>query len=71
MSAGRIINLYDLADAAYDAKEIREMSGRLGHVAVIDRIRPSKRPAAGAHGVETLQALPGILGDSFFCRGKV
>jgi len=36
MSAGRIVNLYDLADAAYDAKEIREMSARLGHVAIID-----------------------------------
>jgi len=36
MSAQRVINLYDLADAAYDAKEIREMSERLGHVAIID-----------------------------------
>ncbi len=36
MSAERIANLYDLADAAYDAKEIREMSARLGHVALID-----------------------------------
>ena len=36
MSAGRIVSLYDLADAAYDAKEIREMSARLGHVAIID-----------------------------------
>jgi len=36
MSAERIVNLYDLADAAYDAKEIREMSARLGHVAIID-----------------------------------
>ena len=36
MTAERIINLYDLADAAYDAKEIREMSARLGHVAIID-----------------------------------
>ncbi|MGI6390535.1 MAG: transposase [Kiritimatiellia bacterium] len=36
MTAGRIVNLYDLADAAYDAKEIREMSARLGHVALID-----------------------------------
>lgn len=36
MSATRIINLYDLADAAYDAKEIRMMSERLGHVAIID-----------------------------------
>jgi len=37
MSAERIVSLYDLADAAYDAKEIREMSARLGHVALIDR----------------------------------
>jgi hypothetical protein len=36
MTAERVANLYDLADAAYDAKEIREMSARLGHVAVID-----------------------------------
>jgi hypothetical protein len=36
MTAARILNLYDLADAAYDAKEIREMSARLGHVALID-----------------------------------
>ncbi len=36
MSAGRIINLHDLADAAYDAKEIRAMSARLGHVPIID-----------------------------------
>jgi hypothetical protein len=37
MTAERIANLYDLSDAAYDAKEIREMSERLGHVAIIDR----------------------------------
>jgi hypothetical protein len=36
MTADRIVSLYDLADAAYDAKEIREMSARLGHVAIID-----------------------------------
>ncbi len=36
MTAARIANLYDLSDAAYDAKEIREMSARLGHVALID-----------------------------------
>jgi len=36
MSAGRVTSLYDLADAAYDAKAIREMSERLGHVAIID-----------------------------------
>lgn len=34
MSAGRVASLYDLADAAYDAKEIRGMAERLGHVAI-------------------------------------
>lgn len=36
MTAARVTSLYDLADAAYDAKEIRAMSARLGHVALID-----------------------------------
>lgn len=36
MSAGRVVSLYDLADSAYDAKEIRAMSARLGHVPIID-----------------------------------
>lgn len=36
MSARRVTSLYDLADAAYDAQEIRAMSARLGHVALID-----------------------------------
>lgn len=36
MSAERVISLYDLADAAYDADPIRQMSDRLGHVAIID-----------------------------------
>lgn len=36
MSAERTTSLYDLADAAYDAPAIREMSARLGHVAIID-----------------------------------
>jgi len=36
MSAERVTSLYDLADAAYDAKPIRAMSARLEHVALID-----------------------------------
>ena len=36
MSAGRVTNLYDLMDAAYDASEIHAMSERLGHVPIID-----------------------------------
>jgi len=37
MTATRVTNLYDLMDAAYDAKQIREMSLRLGHIPLIDR----------------------------------
>ena len=36
MSAERVTNLYDLMDAAYDSKEIYDMSKRLNHIPVID-----------------------------------
>ena len=36
LTAGRVDNLYDLMDSAYDAAEIRACSQRLGHVAIID-----------------------------------
>lgn len=36
ITAGRVVNLYDLMDAAYDAHEIHATSERLGHVAIID-----------------------------------
>jgi len=36
MSAERVTSLYDLMDAAYDAKEIHEFSRSLGHVPIID-----------------------------------
>ena len=36
LTAGRVDNLYDLMDSAYDAAEIRAYSERLGHVALID-----------------------------------
>jgi len=53
MSAERVTSLYDLADAAYDAKEIREMSARLGHVAIIDHNprRGEKRQFAPAEAI--------------------
>ena len=41
LTAGRVTNLYDLMDSAYDAKEIRTCS-ELGHVPIID---PNPRPA--------------------------
>lgn len=57
MSAGRVISLYDLADAAYDAKEIRQMSERLGHVALIDHNprRGEKREFAPAEAIRYRQ----------------
>jgi hypothetical protein len=36
MSSRRVINLYDLMDAAYDAPIIRDFSRSLGHVPIID-----------------------------------
>jgi len=36
MTSQRVINLYDLMDAAYDAPIIREYSKSLGHVPIID-----------------------------------
>jgi hypothetical protein len=53
MSAERVTSLYDLADAAYDAREIREMSARLGHVAIIDHNprRGEKREFAPAEAI--------------------
>ena len=36
LTAGRVSNLYDLMDAAYDAEEIRTHSRDLGHVPIID-----------------------------------
>ena len=37
MTAGRVTNLYDLMDCAYDAPEIRDKSRALGHVPIIDK----------------------------------
>ena len=36
ITAGRVTNLYDLMDSAYDAPEIAERSRALGHVPIID-----------------------------------
>ena len=48
MTAERVVNLYDLMDAAYDATEIHAISQRLGHIPVIDT-NPRRRqgPQAG------------------------
>jgi hypothetical protein len=39
MSAGRVVSLYDLMDAGYDAEAIWSYSRSLGHVPIIDRNR--------------------------------
>ena len=49
MSAQRVKNLYDLMDAAYDAKAIEAFSRGLGHVPIIDR---------NGHGHETVPMDP-------------
>jgi hypothetical protein len=36
MTSGRLTNLYDLTDSAYDAAEIKAHSRALGHVPIID-----------------------------------
>ena len=36
MTGKKVINLYDLMDAAYDAESIREYSRSQGHVPIID-----------------------------------
>jgi len=36
LSYQRVVNLYDLMDSAYDAKEIEEYSAALGHKPIID-----------------------------------
>ena len=51
MSAGRVTNLYDLMDSAYDVAEIAEQSRALGHVPIID---PHPRSLPG--GKEALAA---------------
>ncbi len=47
ITAGRVTNLYDLMDSAYDAPEIREKSRALGHVPIIDA-NPRRGGKAGA-----------------------
>ena len=50
LTAGRVQNLYDLMDSAYDAEEIRACSRKLGHVPLID-----SNPRRDAHKKAELQ----------------
>ena len=59
MTAGRIQNLYDLMDAAYDVKEIEEHSRSLNHVPLID-VNP-RRSAELKKALESEQKARNIL----------
>ena len=50
LTAGRVQNLYDLMDSAYDAEQIRAYSRQLGHVPLID-----SNPRRAAHKKAELQ----------------
>lgn len=76
MTAQRVTSLYDLMDAAYDAKEIRDYSVRLGHVPIIDansrrnNTRPAMDPASARRYDERTTAERGNarLKDEFGAR---
>jgi hypothetical protein len=44
ITANRVTSLYDLMDAAYDAKAIKEHSRKLGHVPIVDPAQRVGRP---------------------------
>ena len=52
MTAGRVTNLYDLMDSAYDVPEIKAHSAGLGHVPIIDH--KTRRGEKGAIEAEAL-----------------
>ena len=54
MTAGRVTNLYDLMDSAYDAPEIKAKSIALGHVPIIE---PHPRSVPGGKEAMAAEAL--------------
>lgn len=52
------VSLYDLADAAYDAKEIREFSESNGHVPIIDANPRRGTPRPDARGERSVRIPP-------------
>jgi transposase len=54
ITAGRVTNLYDLMDSAYDAPEIKAKSVALGHVPIID---PHPRSVPGGKEAVAAEAL--------------
>jgi Transposase DDE domain/Transposase domain (DUF772) len=60
MTAGRLVNLYDLMDSAYDAAEIKAHSRGLGHVPIID-VNP-RRDAALKEELTTEERRRALVG---------
>jgi len=57
ITAGRVTNLYDLMDSAYDAPEIWDKSRALGHAPIIDaKPRRGCKPQAAAEELARLRA---------------
>lgn len=72
MTSKRVINLYDVMDAAYDAQIIRKHSVSLGHVPLIDYNRKGEnKPTFAPHEVQrykertTVERVNGRLKDEF------
>jgi transposase len=72
MTAGRVVNLYDVMDAAYDATLIRAHSISLGHVPLIDFNRKGEnKPTFAPHEAQrykersTVERVNGRLKDEY------
>ncbi len=75
MTACRVVNLYDVMDAAYDAQIIRKHSESLGHIPLIDFNRKGEhKPTFVPHEVQrykersTVERVNGRLKDEFGAR---
>ncbi len=69
MTTGRVTYLYDLMDAAYDAKPIYEVSKALGHVPIIDR-NPRRGESVPMSPAEALRYNERTVAERFNARLK-
>jgi transposase len=62
LTAGRVTNLYDLMDSAYDAHLIRACSEQLGHVPIIDPLKRGHqdKPVLAPHQQVRLRQRTGV-----------
>lgn len=69
MTTDRVTYLYDLMDAAYDAKPIHEVSKALGHVPIIDR-NPRRGESVPMSPAEALRYNERTVAERFNARLK-